>query len=213
MRSSPPDRPTSGQPAAPRSGPCHGDSASRGPGRTPRRPPLFAPIPPFKTYDLGLPPIIPESRVLDGGFGAKMATRGGYVRGPGGPNRHDRGPIWGPPDVRKSEISPGECSTLLGKLPCAAARCRWIPPARPNGGRREVGHSAPYKQTNKKKRRRNPAPSYIFLERQSKKMDILQCAPLWADAPDICAGLPRRSWLTPTLGAACVRFSSSWRPR
>ena len=48
--------------------------------------------------------IVPKSCVLDGGSGAKMATRGGYVRGPGGPNRHGRGPIWGPPVVRKSDI-------------------------------------------------------------------------------------------------------------
>ena len=46
-------------------------------------------------------PIIPKSCVLDGGFGAKMATRGGYVRGPGGPNRHGRGPISAPELVRR----------------------------------------------------------------------------------------------------------------
>ena len=54
------------------------------------------------THDLGMIGSIPKSGVLDGGSRAKMATRAGYVRGPGGPNRHDRGPIWGPPVVRKS---------------------------------------------------------------------------------------------------------------
>ena len=70
----------------------------------------FGPETSVYTHDLGMPPIIPKSGVLDGGFGAKLATRGGYVRGPGGPNRHDRGPIWGLPVVRKSADPGGEIS-------------------------------------------------------------------------------------------------------
>ena len=73
----------------------------------PPRVAIFARKPPCKTPDLGMPPIIPKSGVLDGGFGAKMATSGGYVRDPGGPSRHGRGPIWGPPVARKS-ADPGE---------------------------------------------------------------------------------------------------------
>ena len=73
----------------------------------PPRVAIFAPKPLSKTPDLGMIGGIPKSGVLDRGFRAKMATRGGYVRGPGGPNRHDRGPILGPPVVRKS-ADPGE---------------------------------------------------------------------------------------------------------
>ena len=73
----------------------------------PPRVAIFAPKPPSKTRELGMIGGIPKSGVLDRGFRAKMATRGGYVRDPGGPNRHDRGPIWGPPVVRKS-ADPGE---------------------------------------------------------------------------------------------------------
>ena len=45
-----------------------------------------------------------------------MATRGGYVRDPGGPNRHHRGPIWGPPVVRKSDILSGRSSIPIWDL-------------------------------------------------------------------------------------------------
>ena len=59
-------------------------------------PPQVATIRPgtaFKTLDLGIPQTIPKSSILKAVSGPKVATRGGYVQAPGGPNRHAAGPI------------------------------------------------------------------------------------------------------------------------
>ena len=120
----------------PQIGPLSWRLGPPGPRTYPPRVAIFAPKPPSKTHDLGMIGAIPKSCVLNGGFGAKTTTRGGYVLNLGWPNRHDRGPIWGPPVLRKS-ADLGEKISNLKWRHTQSARFRWRFP-RENGDPRGV---------------------------------------------------------------------------